>query len=161
MGKKIEKKVESEPAPVSATAPVPATATSAAKKGKKVVEQAAQATVEPAAPAAPAKKSKKAAEVAPVEPPVEKKIAKKKKEKKEKDPNAPKRPLSAYFFFAADVREQIKRDNPGAGPTVVATLIGQKWSATEEAARAKYVQAAADAKAAYDVEVAAYKASKA
>jgi len=38
--------------------------------------------------------------------------AKEKKEKKEKDPNAPKRPLTAYFLYANDMRPKVKADNP-------------------------------------------------
>ena len=36
----------------------------------------------------------------------------KKKKKAPKDVNAPKRPLSAYFFFLADKREEVKEVNP-------------------------------------------------
>ena len=36
-----------------------------------------------------------------------------KAKKKKKDPNAPKRPTSAYFFYAGDVRQGIRDENPG------------------------------------------------
>ena len=32
----------------------------------------------------------------------------------EKDPNAPKRPLSAYFIFSNESREEVKKANPGS-----------------------------------------------
>ena len=43
----------------------------------------------------------------------EEEAPKQKKQKKKKDPNAPKRPTSAYFFFAGDVRPAIREENPG------------------------------------------------
>jgi len=49
------------------------------------------------------------------------------RKKKKKDPNAPKRNITAYFFFAAHVRPEIRSKNPGMAVTEVATLIGQKW----------------------------------
>ena len=33
--------------------------------------------------------------------------------KKRKDPNAPKHPLSAYFIFQTEIREQIKSELQG------------------------------------------------
>lgn len=90
----------------------------------------------------------------------QKKVKKSKPSKKEKDPNAPKRPLAAYFFFAADVREQIKFENPGAGPTVVAKLIGDKWTTTNADGRAKYIIMAAEAKEKYEKEMEEYKSKK-
>lgn len=37
-----------------------------------------------------------------------------KKSKVEKDPNAPKKPLSAYMMYCADMRDEVKKENPGA-----------------------------------------------
>lgn len=56
-----------------------------------------------------------------------------KKEKKVKDPNAPKRPISAYFAFAADKREQIKKENPGFKVTDISKRTGELWKDLTEA----------------------------
>ena len=37
----------------------------------------------------------------------------KKAKKKKKDPNAPKRPTTAYFFYAGEVRPAIREEQPG------------------------------------------------
>lgn len=52
--------------------------------------------------------------------------AKEKKEKKEKDPNAPKRPLTAYFLYANDMRPKVKADNPSfkVSSSVSSTWLG-------------------------------------
>ena len=42
-----------------------------------------------------------------------------KTKRKKKDPNAPKRPTSAYFYFAAEIRPGIREDNPGIKVTQV------------------------------------------
>merc|ERR1711962_983155 len=55
-----------------------------------------------------------------------------KKQKKKKDPNAPKRPTSAYFFFAGDVRPGIREENPDMKITEVAKLIGAQWRELED-----------------------------
>jgi len=57
---------------------------------------------------------------------------KKKKKKKMKDPNAPKRNMSAYFFFAGSIREDVKgqlTQEKGEPPRVteVMTVIGERW----------------------------------
>merc|ERR1711973_986172 len=55
-----------------------------------------------------------------------------KKQKKKKDPNAPKRPTSAYFFYAGDVRPGIREENPDMKITEVAKLIGAQWRELDE-----------------------------
>jgi len=39
----------------------------------------------------------------------------------------PKRPLSAYFLFANDVRERLKKADPDGGVAVVAKAAGKEW----------------------------------
>jgi len=56
----------------------------------------------------------------------------KKKKRKKKDPNAPKKNISAYFFFAASIRSQVKAaltGNGGEAPRVteVMKVIGERW----------------------------------
>lgn len=48
------------------------------------------------------------------------------------DPNAPKRPLSAYFLFANDMRPKIKADNPDFKITEVAAALGELWKKTSD-----------------------------
>jgi len=37
---------------------------------------------------------------------------KKRRKKKDKDPNRPKKNMTAFFFFSADYRDEVKRENP-------------------------------------------------
>ena len=53
--------------------------------------------------------------------------AKKRKKGTKKDPNAPKRPMSAYFLWLNENREQIKSDNPGASVADIAKKGGELW----------------------------------
>lgn len=43
-----------------------------------------------------------------------KKSTTEKKSKVKKDPNVPKKPLSAYMMYCADMRDEVKKENPGA-----------------------------------------------
>merc|ERR1712189_142918 len=56
----------------------------------------------------------------------------KKQKKKKKDPNAPKRPTSAYFFYAGEVRPGIREENPDMKITEVMSLIGAQWRELDE-----------------------------
>lgn len=44
----------------------------------------------------------------------------------------PKRPLSAYFLWLGENREQIKRDNPGMKVTEIAKRAGELWRGLED-----------------------------
>merc|ERR1719359_998169 len=64
------------------------------------------------------------------------------------DPNAPKRPLSAYFLFAADVRDSVVDNMSGKFSIAkVGKKIGQMWGALSANKKAPY-QKKADAAAA-------------
>jgi len=78
------------------------------------------------------------------------------KKKKKKDPNAPKRPITAYFFFAADVRPQIKKENSDMSITEIATIIGQKWRKLKDEEKVPYEEQASKDKERYNREMAAY-----
>lgn len=82
------------------------------------------------------------------------------KKKKKKDPNAPKRPITAYFFFASDVRPQIRKENPDLAITEIASLIGQQWRGLTSADKKEYEASASKDKERYDREMAAYHRSK-
>ncbi len=51
---------------------------------------------------------------------------------KKKDPNAPKKPLSAYMFFCAEHREEVKTANPDFKATQITSELGRLWGTTSE-----------------------------
>jgi len=74
------------------------------------------------------------------------------------DPNAPKRPLSAYFLFAAEVRDDVVDSISGPfNMGKVGKKIGQMWSNLSNAKKAPYQKKAEAAKAKYDKANAKYK----
>lgn len=81
---------------------------------------------------------------------------KKKKHKKSKDPNAPKRPTSAYFYFAADQRPALKKENPSLTITEQATKIGALWRDLDDDAKQPYQDKAEKDKQRYTKEMDAY-----
>lgn len=82
-----------------------------------------------------------------------------KKAKVAKDPNAPKRPPTSYFIFLTENRENIKAKNPEAKVTEIARIAGQQWKALTPAQKKPYEDKNVDAKAQYEKDVAAYKAT--
>lgn len=78
------------------------------------------------------------------------------KGKQERDPNAPKRNMSAYLLYQNAMREQFKRENPGMtfGQLAKYTSHMYKNMGTEE--KATWEARAAQDKARYDAEIAAY-----
>lgn len=86
------------------------------------------------------------------------KAAVKKTKKAKKDPNAPKRALSSYMFFAKEKRVDIVKKNPEIAKDVAAIgkMIGAAWNALEEAEKAPYEKLAAEDRARYEREKAAY-----
>jgi len=84
----------------------------------------------------------------------------KKKKKKVKDPNAPKRPITAYFFFAADKRPEIRAQHPEYTITEVASQIGQKWRCLDDEDKQPYEEKAAKDKDRYLRELTAYNKGK-
>merc|ERR1712243_230014 len=81
---------------------------------------------------------------------------KQKRKTKKKDPNAPKRPTSAYFFYAGDVRPGIREENPDMKITEVMSLIGQQWRELEEEDKKPYEEQAAKDRKRYEKEMKAY-----
>ncbi len=91
----------------------------------------------------------------------EKKVKKEKKEKKEKkkkDPNAPKKVTTAYFYFMAEVRDQVKEENPDVKPAERSKIIGQMWRDLED--KSKYEEMNENDKLRYKKEMEEYEASK-
>jgi hypothetical protein len=65
---------------------------------------------------------------------------KKRAKRAKKDPNKPKGAMSAYMCFAAHVRDEIVKQNPGIGVTQVAKIIGAKWRELDEDAKEPFKQ---------------------
>ena len=72
----------------------------------------------------------------------------KRKRKNKKDPNAPKRALSAFFFFCADERKEVKKEFPDYGIGEIAKELGRRWESCTN--KAKYEQQAAKDKKRYE-----------
>ncbi|KAI9929014.1 Non-histone chromosomal protein 6 [Aspergillus wentii] len=77
-------------------------------------------------------------------------------ERKKKDPNAPKRGLSAYMFFANDMRDKVREENPGISFGQVGKQLGDRWKNLSDADRRPYDEKAAADKKRYEEEKAAY-----
>jgi len=67
-------------------------------------------------------------------------LKKKKKKfgKKPKDKNAPKRPTTAFFIFANEIRAEVKENNPGASIGEIGKILGVRWAALAEERKASY-----------------------
>jgi hypothetical protein len=83
--------------------------------------------------------------------------AKKARKTSDKDPNAPKRGKSAYIFFCAAMRPQVKEELGEEGKSSIMAELGKRWKElkvdddrTEELA--EYVKMAADDKSRYEKE---------
>jgi hypothetical protein len=73
------------------------------------------------------------------------------KKKAKKDPNAPKKGLSAYMFFAKEMREKIKEENPEATFGEIGKLLGEAWAEQED--KSKYEKLAKEDKKRYESEM--------
>jgi high mobility group protein B1 len=85
-------------------------------------------------------------------------IAKKpvRKQKKVKDPNKPKRPMTAFFVFSGEFRDEVKAQNPGSKVGDVAKILGERWRAMSDAQKVPYqAKVEADRKR-YDAEMAIF-----
>ncbi|ORZ39441.1 high mobility group box domain-containing protein [Catenaria anguillulae PL171] len=76
-----------------------------------------------------------------------------------KDPNKPKRPMTAFFIFSGEHRDEVKKANPDLKVGQIAKVLGERWRALSDAEKAKY-QVKVDAeKKRYDAEMEAYNAA--
>lgn len=71
-------------------------------------------------------------------------------------PEGPKRPLSAYNFFCAKTREDLKRDNSDMSPTETMKRLGELWTNIDAESKAHFESKAADDKERYATEKAKY-----
>jgi hypothetical protein len=65
----------------------------------------------------------------------------------------PKRPMTAYLFFAQEIRPKIKERHPDLRGNAVTKLIGKTWSTLNELERIKYKQQERNARVAYKMEM--------
>lgn len=82
------------------------------------------------------------------------------KREKKTDPNAPKRNKSAYIFFCEGNRVSLMKKSPDMKMTDISKELGKLWLSTSETDKHKYEQLAAQDKARYEQELAAYKNSQ-
>jgi len=85
---------------------------------------------------------------------------KKKKRKQERDPNAPKRPLTSYFSFVADIRDDLKKENPDLSVPQLNSLASKKWKDLNPVEKSKYADAYQKLLADWKVKNLEYKAGK-
>jgi HMG (high mobility group) box len=74
-----------------------------------------------------------------------------------KDKDAPKRGLTSYMFYSNEVRDKVRSEFPELKMTEVSKKISEMWNELSDAKKAKYVDMAANDKARYERENAAYK----
>ena len=55
-------------------------------------------------------------------------VIKRRRVKKPRDPDAPKRPPSSYLLFQNEVRQAMKKANPGMANHEILTNISQRWA---------------------------------
>jgi len=88
---------------------------------------------------------------------VSEKPRKQRKPKKVKDETKPKRPMSGYFLWLNENRENIKKDNPGISITEVSKKAGELWR--EMSDKTEWEKKALQAKEAYAVAMEEWKAA--
>lgn len=90
-----------------------------------------------------------------VPPPMEEEPSKTKRKKK--DPNAPKRAMSAFFWYAKDVRPSVREQNPTSSMGQISQIIGDMWRGLSAEQKAPYEASAEDDKERYKREMEAYR----
>ena len=81
----------------------------------------------------------------------------KKKKKAKKDPNAPKKPMTAFFLYAATQRANIKDTNPEFSIGDIGKELGRRWKELSSEAKEPFESDAKRLKAEYDEKMKAYK----
>ncbi|XP_037092415.1 LOW QUALITY PROTEIN: FACT complex subunit Ssrp1-like [Pollicipes pollicipes] len=77
--------------------------------------------------------------------------------RKKKDTGAPKRPMSAYFIWLNEHREQIKEEHPGISVTEVSKKAGEMWRELKD--KSEWEKKNQEAKARYEEEMKEWRAS--
>lgn len=73
-------------------------------------------------------------------------------------PQPPKRPMTAYFRFLSENRENIRKKNPNEPEKTILCLVADAWKACSEAAKKKYEEMYRKDKSKYDEEIKEYTA---
>mmetsp|Transcript_45436 Transcript_45436/g.40732 ORF Transcript_45436/g.40732 Transcript_45436/m.40732 type:complete len:191 (+) Transcript_45436:137-709(+) len=81
--------------------------------------------------------------------------------KKPKPVNAPKRPMTAYFLFAASKRDGYKKENPEMKLGEVSKAIGTEWKALDDDDKEEFVSQAGKLMKKYKTERKKYEQSSA
>ena len=84
----------------------------------------------------------------------------KKAKKAAKDPNKPKRPMTAYFMYLADHREEIKAANPEAKVTEITKIASEQWKTLDEETKNFYNAKVEAAKEQYKKDLEDYEAGR-
>ena len=84
-----------------------------------------------------------------------------KKARKKKDKDAPKKALSAFMFFSAAKREQVKTENPGIAFGDVGKKLGEMWKACSADDKAPFDAQAEEDKGRYALAMEEYRKKKA
>jgi len=71
------------------------------------------------------------------------------RKRQRKDPNAPKRGASAFLLFANEKRKALKDANPTLHNTEISRRLGAIWKSADDATKAPYVEAEAEARKQY------------
>jgi len=79
--------------------------------------------------------------------------------KKQNISGAPKRPLTAYFLWAQDVRPTYKNQNHNLKVTEIAKLMGADWKTLPQSTKQPYIEAAEKAKKQYGQKAEQFKQS--
>jgi len=80
--------------------------------------------------------------------------------RKPKDDKCPKRPLTSYFLYAKEVREETKAEFPTKAITEIAKEISKKWKLLTEEEKKPYNDSAASLKEQYKKDIAEYQGSQ-
>ena len=96
-----------------------------------------------------------------VEPEVDLAPPKKVKAKKEKDPTKPKRATTAFFFYVATIREEVKEANPGKQVGELSKIYSKMWGDIKDTEDCKpFLEKAEEDKARYAKEMDEWKAKE-
>lgn len=80
-------------------------------------------------------------------------------EKHPDEPEKPKRPMTSYFFFMNEVRDQIKAELGTNDVKILAGVIGQRWKELSDRSRSRYQLMNERAKADYGEAMKSYEAN--
>jgi len=79
--------------------------------------------------------------------------------KKQKDPNQPKKAKTAYLFFSAEKRGEVKKNNPDLSNKEIMTELGQMWSSLSKEDKKEFEEKATEDKERYAREYEEYSSS--